>query len=87
MAERYWQKEIETASREEIKAIQDERLVKTIKHVYENVEMYRNRMDEAGIQVRNGCFGVVVHWAAPPREICESLDAMLFEWRKRKYGE
>ena len=45
------------------------------------------RMDEAGIQVRNGCFGVVVHWAAPPREICESLDAMLFEWRKRKYGE
>ena len=49
MAERYWQKEIETASREEIKAIQDERLVKTIKHVYENVEMYRKRMDEAGI--------------------------------------
>jgi hypothetical protein len=49
MAERYWQKEIETASREEIKAIQDERLVKTIKHVYANVEMYRQRMDEAGI--------------------------------------
>ena len=50
MAERYWQKEIETASREEIKKIQDERLVKTIKHVYENVEMYRQRMDEAGIK-------------------------------------
>ena len=49
MAERYWQKEIETASREEIKKIQDERLVKTVKHVYENVEMYRKRMDEAGI--------------------------------------
>jgi len=49
MAERYWQKEIETASREEIRAIQNERLVKTIKHVYENVEMYRQRMDEAGI--------------------------------------
>ena len=49
MSERYWQKEIETASREEIKAIQDERLVKTIKHVYANVEMYRQRMDEAGI--------------------------------------
>lgn len=39
------------------------------------------RMDEAGIQVRNGCFGVVVHWAAPPREIAEALDAMLSEWR------
>lgn len=50
MAERYWQKEIETASREEIKAIQDERLVKTVKHVYDNVEMYRKRMDEAGIK-------------------------------------
>ena len=50
MAERYWQKEIETASREEIRAIQNERLVKTVKHVYENVEMYRNRMDEAGIK-------------------------------------
>lgn len=50
MAERYWQKEIETASREEIRAIQDERLVKTVKHVYDNVEMYRKRMDEAGIR-------------------------------------
>ena len=50
MAERYWQKEIETASREEIRAIQNERLVKTIKHVYENVEMYRQRMDEAGLK-------------------------------------
>ena len=50
MAERYWQKEIETASREEIRAIQDERLVKTVKHVYDNVEMYRKRMDEAGVR-------------------------------------
>ena len=50
MAERYWQKEIETASREEIRKIQDERLVKTVKHVYQNVEMYRKRMDEAGIK-------------------------------------
>ena len=49
MAEKYWQKEIETASREEIKAIQDERLVKTVKHVFENVEPYRKRMEEAGL--------------------------------------
>ena len=42
------------------------------------------RMDEARIQVRNGCFGVVVHWAAPPREIAEALDGMLSEWRRRK---
>ncbi len=49
MAEKYWQKEIETASREEIKAIQDERLVKTVNHVFKNVEPYRKRMEEAGI--------------------------------------
>ena len=49
MAEKYWQKEIETASREDIKAIQDERLVKTVKHVFDNVEPYRKRMEEAGL--------------------------------------
>ena len=49
MAEKYWQKEIEAASREEIKAIQNERLVKTVKHVFENVEPYRKRMEEAGL--------------------------------------
>ena len=49
MAEKYWQKEIETASREEIKAIQDERLKKTVAHVFKNVEPYRKRMEEAGL--------------------------------------
>ena len=32
--ERYYQPEIETASREQIKAWQDERLVKQVKHVW-----------------------------------------------------
>ena len=50
MAERYWQKEIETASREQIREWQSERLVKTVKHVYDNVELYRKRMDEAGVR-------------------------------------
>ena len=47
--EKYWQKEIETASRDEILAIQSERLRKQIKHVYENVKIYRDRMDEMGV--------------------------------------
>ena len=47
--ERYWQKEIETASREQIRAWQDERLAKTVKHVYENMLPYRERMKEAGV--------------------------------------
>ncbi|MDO5123228.1 MAG: phenylacetate--CoA ligase [Eubacteriales bacterium] len=50
MAERYWQEEIECASREQITQWQNERLVKTVKHVYDNVELYRKRMDEAGVK-------------------------------------
>ncbi|MEE1010718.1 MAG: phenylacetate--CoA ligase [Acutalibacteraceae bacterium] len=46
---KYFQPEIETASLEEIKAIQSEKLVKQVKHVYENVEYYRNLMDEKGV--------------------------------------
>ena len=48
--EHYYQPEIECASREQIQAWQDERLAKTVKHVYENVAFYRNRMDEKGIK-------------------------------------
>ena len=47
--ENYYQKEIETASPEQIRQWQDERLVKTVKHVWDNVEFYRNRMIEAGV--------------------------------------
>ncbi len=48
--EHYYQSEIECASREQIKAWQDERLVKTVKHVYENVPYYRKMMDEKGVK-------------------------------------
>ncbi|BDF57193.1 phenylacetate-coenzyme A ligase [Christensenellaceae bacterium] len=47
--EHYYQKEIECAPREQIRAWQDERLVKTVKHVYENVPYYKNMMDQKGI--------------------------------------
>ncbi len=45
----YYQPEIETASPEKIKALQDERLVKQVKHVYENVPYYKKLMDEKGV--------------------------------------
>ncbi len=45
----YYQPEIETASVEQIKAIQNEKLVKQVKHVYENVKYYRDLMDEKGV--------------------------------------
>ncbi len=47
---KYFQPEIETASREQIRAWQDERLVKTVKHIYDNVALYRERMDKAGVK-------------------------------------
>ena len=47
--ERYYQKEIECASREEIKAIQDEKLVKQVQHVWDNVPYYRKKMEEKGL--------------------------------------
>ena len=45
----YYQKEIETASPEQIRAWQDERLVKTVRHVWDNVPFYRKRMEESGV--------------------------------------
>ncbi len=46
---KYYQEAIETASREQIKQWQDERLVKQVKHVYDNVEYYRKKMDDMGV--------------------------------------
>ena len=47
--ERYYQPEIETASREQIKSWQDERLVKQVRHVWDSVPYYRKKMEEAGL--------------------------------------
>ena len=37
----YYQPEIETAPYEEIRKIQDEKIVKQVLHVYENVTIYK----------------------------------------------
>ena len=50
MAQNYYQKEIETMPVEEMKKLQSEKLVRQVKHVYENVEYYRNLMDEKGVK-------------------------------------
>ncbi len=46
---KYYQPEIETISLDEMRAIQNEKLVKQVKHVYENVKYYRDLMDEKGV--------------------------------------
>ena len=45
----YYQKDIETMSREEMKKLQSEKLVKQVKHVYDNVPYYRDLMDKKGV--------------------------------------
>lgn len=44
-----WQKEIETMPREELRKLQSERLCWQVKRMYENVELFRKRMDEIGL--------------------------------------
>ena len=46
---KYYQPEIETAPLEQIKRWQDERLVKQVQHVWDNVPYYRRKMEEKGL--------------------------------------
>jgi len=48
--ERYYQPEIETAPRGQIAAWQSERLVKQVRHVWDNVPAYRKKMEEKGLK-------------------------------------
>ncbi|MCQ2590850.1 MAG: phenylacetate--CoA ligase [Treponema sp.] len=50
MAKNYYQPEIETAPREKIIEIQNEKIRKQVKHVYENVKYYRDLMDAKGVK-------------------------------------
>lgn len=46
----YYQPEIETMSREDMIKLQNEKLVKQVKHVYDHVPYYRERMDAKGVK-------------------------------------
>lgn len=47
---KYWQADIETMSPEDMRKLQNERLVKQVKHVYDNVPYYRDLMDKKGVK-------------------------------------
>ena len=47
---KYWQPDIETMSPEDMRKLQNERLVKQVKHVYENVPYYKDLMDKKGVK-------------------------------------
>ena len=46
----YFHKDFECMPRADIKKLQSEKLVKQVKNVYDHVECYRKKMDEAGIK-------------------------------------
>ena len=46
---KYFQPEIETAPREKILEIQNEKIVKQVKHVWDNVPYYRHLMEKQGV--------------------------------------
>ena len=46
---KYFQEDIETASRESIEKVQEDGLKDVVKRVYENVPFYRKKMEEAGV--------------------------------------
>ncbi|MFA5328022.1 MAG: phenylacetate--CoA ligase [Prolixibacteraceae bacterium] len=44
-----WNEKIECASRDEMRAVQTERLKETVNRIYHNVPSYRNKMQDAGL--------------------------------------
>ena len=49
MEERYYQKEIETMPRDQMRALQDKRLAAQVRHVWEHVPYYRSLMEKKGV--------------------------------------
>ncbi len=47
----YYQKEMECMPREEMKALQNERFMKQMKHVWDNVPYYRKKMEDHGVTI------------------------------------
>ena len=48
--ERYWNAEMECMDRESLDTLQSYRLMRTVRRVYDNVPLYRERMDAAGVK-------------------------------------
>lgn len=46
---KYWNEEIECMEHDKMRALQSERLVKQVKHVWDNVPYYRKKMEEKGV--------------------------------------
>lgn len=49
MQKNYYQPDVETMPEEDIKKLQEEKLVRQVKYVYDNVKYYRDLMDKKGV--------------------------------------
>ena len=78
--ERYYQPEIECASREQIKAWQDERLVKQVQHVWEHMPYYRKKMEAKGLTPADikGVWTTCINCPSSPRTTCGRHTPMAF---------
>jgi len=47
----YYQKEIETMPYDQLRALQNERFMKQVRHVWDNVPYYRQKMEEKGVTI------------------------------------
>ncbi len=51
--ENYYQKEIETMPYEDLRALQNERFMKQMQHVWNNVPYYRKKMEDKGVTIED----------------------------------
>ena len=54
--EQYRDERIERMSRDEMSALQSERLVKQVKNVYEHVSFYKKKMDDLGVDYKTSLY-------------------------------
>ena len=48
---KYYQPEIETMPYEDLRKLQNERFLKQVRHVWDNVPYYRQKMEEKGVSI------------------------------------
>lgn len=77
---------IETASRDELHALQTQRLKWTLKHAYDNVPMYRRKFDAAGVHPDDFReLSDLSKFRVPPNRICAitiRLIPLRYRWNK-----
>ena len=51
--ENYYQPEVETMPREQLRQLQNQRFMKQLRHVWDNVPYYRKKMEDKGLSIED----------------------------------